>query len=239
MRRLLISTILLFLFANLLIAGRYYDAATGRFLQIDPHASKYPSLSPYSYVANNPLKYIDPDGKDIAFAVDPQGAGGNGHTTLYFQDKNGTWNSYDQGARGETSSGGSAGFLSGQSADAGVSIQQVSGPPKGSLLLKTTSDQDGKIAVSANKSQKDHNSGKTKYNLYTNNCTDAAVDVVNNSGSGVEVENSATTVKPNSWIKELKAVEVEVNVNNNSNAQNAQSDNTKVVIKKKKYEEVK
>ena len=36
-----------------------------RFLSIDPHASRYPSISPYSYVANNPLKWIDPDGKDI------------------------------------------------------------------------------------------------------------------------------------------------------------------------------
>lgn len=237
MRRLFLSLLLLFLFSNLIFAGRYYDAAVGRFLQVDPHAHKYPSLSPYNYVANNPLKFIDPDGKDIAFAVDRQGAGGNGHTTLYFQDQKGNWYSYDQFARDQASSG-SAGFLSGQSADAGVSIQKVSGPRKGSLLLKTTSDQDGKIATSAVKSQKDHNSGKTKYNLYSNNCTDAAVDVVNNSGAGVKVENSSTTVKPNSWFEELKKVEVEVEVNDNTNNQNAKSDNTKVIIKKKKYEEV-
>ena len=64
MKRLLQSIILLFVLSNLLFAGRYYDAATGRFLQVDPHATKYPSLSSYSYVANNPLKYIDPDGRD-------------------------------------------------------------------------------------------------------------------------------------------------------------------------------
>ena len=29
---------------------------------IDPLAEKYYSISPYAYVANNPLKYIDPDG---------------------------------------------------------------------------------------------------------------------------------------------------------------------------------
>jgi len=36
-----------------------------RFLSMDPYASKYPSLSPYSYVANNPIRLIDPDGRDI------------------------------------------------------------------------------------------------------------------------------------------------------------------------------
>lgn len=33
-----------------------------RFLTIDPLAEKYYSWSPYVYVMNNPLKYIDPDG---------------------------------------------------------------------------------------------------------------------------------------------------------------------------------
>jgi RHS repeat-associated protein len=34
----------------------------GRFLSIDPLAEKYYSWSPYVYVMNNPMKYIDPDG---------------------------------------------------------------------------------------------------------------------------------------------------------------------------------
>lgn len=43
---------------------------SSRFLQTDPYAADYPNLSPYSYVANNPLLYTDPTGKYI---VDSEG----------------------------------------------------------------------------------------------------------------------------------------------------------------------
>ncbi len=46
-------------------SARYYDQAIGRFTTVDPLAEKYYSWSPYAYVMNNPLKYIDPDGKAI------------------------------------------------------------------------------------------------------------------------------------------------------------------------------
>jgi hypothetical protein len=42
-----------------------YDSRLGRWFAVDPLARKYPMLSPYAFVANNPLIYIDPDGKDI------------------------------------------------------------------------------------------------------------------------------------------------------------------------------
>ena len=35
------------------------------WLSVDPMASKYPSLSPYVYCANNPVKVVDPDGEEI------------------------------------------------------------------------------------------------------------------------------------------------------------------------------
>jgi hypothetical protein len=38
---------------------------TTRFLSIDPMASKYPEMNPYGYCANNPIRYIDPDGCEI------------------------------------------------------------------------------------------------------------------------------------------------------------------------------
>ncbi len=45
--------------------ARWYDAAVGRFMSVDPLAEKYPSWSPYTYVANNPSNNIDPDGRYI------------------------------------------------------------------------------------------------------------------------------------------------------------------------------
>jgi uncharacterized protein RhaS with RHS repeats len=48
--------------------ARNYDPALGRWMNIDPKADKYFNISPYTYVADNPLLYIDPNGKEIIVA---------------------------------------------------------------------------------------------------------------------------------------------------------------------------
>ena len=35
------------------------------FTTMDPLAEKYYSISPYAYCANNPIRFVDPDGKEI------------------------------------------------------------------------------------------------------------------------------------------------------------------------------
>jgi len=45
--------------------ARMYEPSIGRWMVSDPLAAKYSSLTNYAYVANNPVKLIDPDGKQI------------------------------------------------------------------------------------------------------------------------------------------------------------------------------
>ncbi|MBO7587111.1 MAG: RHS repeat-associated core domain-containing protein, partial [Bacteroidales bacterium] len=45
--------------------SRYYSSDLSIWLSVDPQAAKYPSLSPYTYCANNPVKLVDPNGEEI------------------------------------------------------------------------------------------------------------------------------------------------------------------------------
>jgi RHS repeat-associated protein len=45
--------------------ARYYDARSSVWLSADPLQEKYPNVSTYAYVGNNPVKFVDIDGRDF------------------------------------------------------------------------------------------------------------------------------------------------------------------------------
>jgi len=51
--------------------ARYLDhELMAGWLSVDPLADKYPGVSPYAYCAWNPVKLVDPDGRDFETIVD-------------------------------------------------------------------------------------------------------------------------------------------------------------------------
>ena len=73
--------------------ARFYDGVVGRWWSVDPLAEKYYSISSYAHVVNNPIRYIDPDGRDV-WEVNSRGKVVNHietteHDAFYMIDKKG------------------------------------------------------------------------------------------------------------------------------------------------------
>ena len=51
--------------------ARQHNPVTARWNRMDPLCEKYYSTSPYSYCENNPVKFIDPDGKEVRDGLGP------------------------------------------------------------------------------------------------------------------------------------------------------------------------
>jgi hypothetical protein len=181
---------------------RTYDPSTGRYLESDPIGLDG-GLNTFAYVGNMPTMYVDTFGLDYGIHVNPRAAGGNGHTSLYYQGADRRWYQYDQGANGATSSSdGNLGYLSGLNAQAGVGIREVPKPHPDALIYPSSSERDRAIEACALASQSSHNLGDKEYDLYANNCTDAVADVLR--CADIRMINPAFTPRPNSWFEFLK-----------------------------------
>jgi RHS repeat-associated core domain len=80
--------------------ARFYDPEVPHFTTIDPLAEKFYNYSPYVYCENNPIRFIDPDGRSTRVAQNEDGTyrvlGGSltdkdKNIYVYTQDKEGNY----------------------------------------------------------------------------------------------------------------------------------------------------
>jgi len=51
--------------------ARHYNSSLSIWLSVDPMSDKYPGVSPYAYCGNNPVRLVDPNGREICDGGDP------------------------------------------------------------------------------------------------------------------------------------------------------------------------
>lgn len=69
-------------------AARHYHPTLSIWLSVDPMADKYPGVSPYTYCGNNPVRLIDPDGRDYEVVFDHEKKTITIQATYYAKDIN-------------------------------------------------------------------------------------------------------------------------------------------------------
>ena len=131
--------------------ARNYDAALGRFMNIDRYAEDFMPISTYQYAANNPLIYVDYNGDYITIGLSDEN--GNKYSVLY---ENGKAYQYTKDKDGNITKGGE------YDGDASFVDQAV-----GDLNKIGSTKQGGRILGSLERSNSIYNIGNS-YDAETN-----------------------------------------------------------------------
>ena len=165
--------------------SRYYDPLMKRFINADGTVSTgqgFVGFNMFAYCLNNPIIYVDSEGKDAILLYDSDDIG---HIGALIQDENGTWRHFYWGTKGLK-----ARFLCAFGKNVTPHTWFVS--------------YDGKISLNAINESKQYNGDYEameyfhgdfsesarlaknvtgKYNLYTNNCSQKTLNILAQSGT--------------------------------------------------------
>jgi RHS repeat-associated protein len=207
--------------------ARWYDNIVPRFITVDALAEKNHFESSYVYVHNNPLKYIDPDGRDGILIVFPdmkiEGYGtkwsGLGHAgVLLINNETGLTKYYEYGRYDEAKIG-----YARTIPVSNVKIGKDGNPTQKSLnkVLGQISKKSGHGTriegayvesdnfdamnnYAADKVKEKDDPKRNPYNLANNNCGTFACDVLNQDPNVAKNSPSILDPRPNSIIKEYQ-----------------------------------
>jgi hypothetical protein len=188
-----------------------------RWMSPDPLANEFYSESPYNFGHNNPIRFIDTDGRapsDFTLLSAKDGAGGHGHMGAVIQDGSGKYYYVTMGAAENAS----VSTMASAGVNGGMNVMELSGaksmndavamaktdtnnsPYTDQVTFKTTSEQDQKIFENVTDKAAKVNSGEEKYNVATNNCADGVERPIE-SATGVALP---TNVGPNTNFQNVK-----------------------------------
>ena len=174
--------------------ARMYDAALGRFMTVDPLAEKYYPMSPYGYCLNNPIKFIDADGRLPRIYIERKGFGhafvtvGNGDNTIVY-----TYGRYGESGKDKSSARNTSPTgegvlikLTGRDAISFIQDQMLANEAVGYEFTKGSDelvskhfdkqlDNSNKIPQKGKYAGKENAKVIDEYNLFINNCATTSI----------------------------------------------------------------
>ena len=221
-------------------SARGLDPVLGRWGQVDEHADKYVNWSPYVYVYDDPIKHIDPDGKDGVVIVFPDykiatpvgKIGGLGHAgVLLIDNKTGhtkyyEYGRYDKEGKGIVRSIGVSNVTMDKNGKPTVEslnkvMEQISDKAGHGTKIEgayVKSDKFKEMNNYAEEKLKENSDSKREgYNLLTNNCGTFATDVVKQDEKVAKEAPITIDPRPNSIIENYQEQYPDVKYNPQTN----------------------
>lgn len=173
--------------------SRKYETETGRFTSVDRLFEKYPSVSDYSYGANNPLTMVDPGGDSIIVLLDMRGASHFGHAAVLIGNEKDGWGLYSKNGGELGIAGKSVGYQIAikDDGDRFENLAEFRASEKSTrythaTLIPAGYKADAKMIKAAIKTIKED------YKLLSNSCIDAVSDALE-AGGFMPGQGTATT----------------------------------------------